>query len=803
MLKRYFLIGILLVGNLFAQDFNNLRIYINPGHGGHDSNDRYIPETGFWESEGNLAKGLYLRDLLVSFNANVRMSRVTNNSSDDLPLSQISEDANNFDADFFHSIHSNAFNGQTNYTLLLYKEVNGAPAFPEAKQMCDIMADKIYKAHRTTTKYTRGDYSFLGFNLGVLRNLNMPGTLSEGSFHDYIPESWRLRNEAYLKHEAWAIAKAFIDYFGLQTLQVGEIAGILRDHDKLVDYYYKPSTNDGKKPLNNIHVTLLPDNKIYNGDSYNNGFYLFDSLTPGNYQVIVTAEDYSTDTLDVVVQANQTSFADKWLTLVENLNAPQVISFTPQNGSTDVRLSSVIEINFDIPMDKSSVQNAFSVSPTVSGTFNWSNNDKTVKFTPSAKLTKDTQYTVSVDTSAKTVFGVSLSNKLSFTFKTRKKLNLVSFYPSDNSTDISTTVVIILTFDAPISVNTLGSNIFFKDADDNSVSLAADQSAFEKGQIIFWSVYPLEYNSQYKIILNSGIGDIDGLTLEENYEINFTTEKNTYSGGSIIDSFETAGDWWEPEQSGSTVGVDPAVTNFEITSEKKYSGSLSGKLTYKFTSENGVCRLYNPLEPNLGSNDNGIFGMWVFGDLSGNILEYWFRDSQGTNVPYFVDTLNWTGWKLKTISLGDLGISGDKKFHSIVVKRTVNGNSESELYFDDLQTDIILPVRTENSLPVTYRLYQNYPNPFNPSTTIKYSIPKTPLNPPFAKGGKTGGFVTLKIYDVLGREISTLVNKEQAPGTYSVTFNAQYAASELPSGIYFYTLRAGGFVQTRKMILLK
>ncbi len=795
MLKKYFVIGILLFGNLFAQDFNNLRIYINPGHGGHDSDDRYIPETGFWESEGNLAKGLYLRDLLLSYNANVRMSRVTNNSSDDLPLSQISEDANNFDADFFHSIHSNAFNGQTNYTLLLYKvDQNGTPAFPEAKQMGEIMTDKIYRAHRTTNKYNRGDYTFLGFNLGVLRNLTMPGTLSEGSFHDYIPESWRLRNEAYLKHEAWAIAKAFIEYFGLQTLQVGEIAGILRDHDKFVDYYYISSTSDGKKPLNNINVTLLPVNKIYSGDSYNNGFYLFDSLTPGNYQVIVTAEDYSVDTIDVTVQANQTSFADKWLTLVENLNAPQIISFMPEDGSTDVRLSSQITVRFDIPMDKASVQNAFAISPSVTGTFTWSDNDKVLEFTPSSKLMKDTQYTVTVDTSATTIFGISLETPLSFTFKTRKKLNLVYFYPKNNDNEISTTVKITLIFDAPISTNTLGNNIFFKDANDNNISLAADQSAFAEGKIIFWSIYPLDFNSNYKVILKSGIGDTDGLTLEQDYQINFKTEKDRYVGGSIIDSFETAGNWWEPEQSGSTAGIDPSLTNFEISAEKKFSGSFSGKLTYKFTAEDGICRLYNPSEPDLGSSDDGIFGMWVFGDLSGNVLEYWFRDSQGTNVPKFVDTLNWTGWKLKTISLGDLGIAGDKKFHSIVIKKTQNGNSESELYFDDLQTNIVLPVRIESSLPDSYRLYQNYPNPFNPSTTITYAIPTSETLHAMSQQ-----LVQLKIYDILGREVATLVNEKQQPGNYAVTFNA----NGLSSGIYYYQLRSGNLVQTKKMILLK
>ena len=87
---------------------------------------------------------------------------------------------------------------------------------------------------------------------------------------------------------------------------------------------------------------------------------------------------------------------------------------------------------------------------------------------------------------------------------------------------------------------------------------------------------------------------------------------------------------------------------------------------------------------------------------------------------------------------------------------------------------------------VNYAISQNYPNPFNPATTINYQIPKS-------------NFVILKIYDLLGREVRTLVNEEQPTGEYTVTFNA----GSLASGLYFYTLRAGNFTQTKKMMLLK
>jgi hypothetical protein len=96
-------------------------------------------------------------------------------------------------------------------------------------------------------------------------------------------------------------------------------------------------------------------------------------------------------------------------------------------------------------------------------------------------------------------------------------------------------------------------------------------------------------------------------------------------------------------------------------------------------------------------------------------------------------------------------------------------------------------------IPVSFKLYQNYPNPFNPTTTIKYSLPIVDAKFAFTTN------VTLKVYDVLGKEIAILVNKNQKPGSYTVEFNA----NKLSSGIYFYKLRSGSFTKIQKMILLK
>jgi serine protease AprX len=99
-------------------------------------------------------------------------------------------------------------------------------------------------------------------------------------------------------------------------------------------------------------------------------------------------------------------------------------------------------------------------------------------------------------------------------------------------------------------------------------------------------------------------------------------------------------------------------------------------------------------------------------------------------------------------------------------------------------------VSRNNNTPTNFELAQNFPNPFNPSTTIKYEI-------------KEGGFVTLKVYNLLGNLVATLVDENQPAGTYYVNFNINSERTPLPSGVYFYRLQIGDFVSTKKMVVMK
>ena len=93
---------------------------------------------------------------------------------------------------------------------------------------------------------------------------------------------------------------------------------------------------------------------------------------------------------------------------------------------------------------------------------------------------------------------------------------------------------------------------------------------------------------------------------------------------------------------------------------------------------------------------------------------------------------------------------------------------------------------SNQNIPETYSLKQNFPNPFNPSTTIRYSVPKA-------------GFITIKVYNILGELVSTLINEYRQAGNYEIKFNG----SNLSSGVYFYRMQAGNFVEAKKLILLK
>jgi photosystem II stability/assembly factor-like uncharacterized protein len=187
------------------------------------------------------------------------------------------------------------------------------------------------------------------------------------------------------------------------------------------------------------------------------------------------------------------------------------------------------------------------------------------------------------------------------------------------------------------------------------------------------------------------------------------------------------------------------------------------------------------------------------------------------NLPYYVTSISFpnenTGYMLAQIfpiqyvsKTTDGGInwilhniSPTKYFHELFFSSVNTGwvVGDSGVIFKTTNGGVTIGINPISSeIPVNFSLLQNYPNPFNPTTCIKFAIPPV--------GNGRDRSVTIKIYDVLGNEISTLVNQKLNPGSYEVTWPAPAEdASIYPSGTYFYRLQAGDFTETKKMILLK
>ncbi len=189
----------------------------------------------------------------------------------------------------------------------------------------------------------------------------------------------------------------------------------------------------------------------------------------------------------------------------------------------------------------------------------------------------------------------------------------------------------------------------------------------------------------------------------------------------------------------------------------------------------GTCGYLNSRDTVTSTTAGGEPGIQIFaGTPGGRIL----LDSARCEYKYsFSRDTSWSHYDV------GVGVSGVSVSYSSGLRDTI---VEFDAVFKPFAAPVTGITGNESLFPKTYMLSQNYPNPFNPTTTISYQIP-------------VAGQVTLKVYDVLGREVRTLVSAKQNRGSYSVTFDA----GGLASGVYFYRLAAGTFSESKKMIVVK
>lgn len=781
---------LLLFGQANSQNLEGVKIYINPGHGGFDSDDRNVPvppfalgdTAGFWESKSNLVKGLHLRDLLEAAGAEVIMSRTQNRTEDDRPLSAIAEEANANQMDFMLSIHSNAFNGVTNYVLQLFHGWDNNPILPGSLDLANHFGENLISnqtSHWThSSPIIRGDKSFAPENwngYGVLRPLTVPGLISEGSFHDYIPETYRLLNREYKQMEAWHFFKAFLEYYNGGTDPNGKIAGFVKDNfRKVTEYYTVANSKDQWLPVNGARITLQPGNLEYNMDSLNNGFFLFDNLEPGKYQLQFEAEKYETQIVDsLVVQSNEITYHLCYLEQ-DRSDPMEVLDYGPK-AEKDERVSaaSEIEFHFNFEVARETFEEAFSIEPCIEGTFVYKNQERTAKFIPAEPLETSTFYTVTLDKSVEHIGGLSMEENFVFSFTTalKNRLSIVDIYPKNGMEYVYPETEVRIHFDGRLKNDDLAGRIKVEDLNGNELNRSGVELNEFAGNVGSYAFKPsgLDIGETYVLKLDSALEDEEGLRLLEDIEYCFTIAPVHQSESVVAIDFEQSALSWDVDTTASqNINEGPGNRILRYSSAQLFD-SYSYRLLYDFSDENAQI-VARPPEP-LFTVKNGQFaGMYIWGNLSNNQLLLLFEQN-GIEYEVELTSLDFAGWQFRNCEV-DLPES-EEDYNFAGLKLISGGTAFSfsgVVFFDNLiVSDTVFTSAKIKNLPEP----KIYPNPAKDHVTIE--IPGLNKSIPYqitSLSGKTLQYGTARFLSGKSNIVLTFNKK----GIYIISFKTEKKA---------------------------
>lgn len=672
-----------------AKKMSDLRIYINPGHGGYTGNDRPIrihpfaqnDTLGYWESKSNLYKGLHMYHILDSLGAKPFLSRIKNTEEDDRSLSGIAAEANSLNCDLFFSIHSNA-GENVNYPIMLYRENSiGTPRYPENVTLSKILFKNLISnklPHWTRTKeYVEGDLTFYQNmwqgGLGVLRTLYVVGLLSEGGMHEHRPEAHRLMNDDYLWLEAWHFVRSIMEFSNTEDRFVtGNVAGIVYDDHNLREFImpanFSKFGRDLLAPVNGAFVELLDKSgktiqKRTTDDMYN-GVFVFRNVIPGEYDVRVTDSRYYTSTTPVTVTANEVTYQDMPLSLKRE-NPLTVASYTPATSADEsVSCASIVEISFTTDVDAESFEKAFSITPEVDGYFTYFDSYHRVTFTPKTSFEVNTTYTVKLSTEAKTpdpyFANPNLPEDLTFSFTTRgrNKLELIDQFPANNGEVHYAAPQVEFRFDNRLSAD-IFNNITLTDDKGSKISLnqrnlKSNSLSNNYGNLLI-TLPNLEPGKQYTFTVNGELRDRENLPMMENVVTTFTATDAAQADldpetATVFDTFEDNAAI-TPNADLST-GISGVLGAMRSTSVKLFD-KASGRVTYNFADTHGGQAVWNYSGPSAQFYPNDKMGLYINGDFNNH--ELWLGFSAGTNIKYKkVDDLNFLGWRYREIELDNL-----------------------------------------------------------------------------------------------------------------------------------------------------
>lgn len=719
------LFAVALLGIIFtagAVKMSDLKIYINPGHGGYDSDDRPIgiypfvgnDTAGYWESKSNLYKGLHMYYILDSIGAKPYLSRIKNRTEDDRSLSSISAEANNLGCDLFFSIHSNA--GETvNYPLMLYREnAVGTPRYPEAITLSNLLWDNLHSSQLSLwtrhTRYCSGDLTFYPqwgtSGLGVLRNLYVVGLLSEGGMHEHRPEAHRLMSDDFWWLEAWHFVKTIMEFYDTEDRFVtGNVAGVVYDNNNTRENtlnlnYYSAYGRDRNRPLNGVLTELLDTKgnvlRRHLTDDMNNGVYLFRNVEPGNYTVRTSLDGYHTQEYPVEVKACEVTYHDVPLVQIQTEKL-LVKSYSPCVGESElVSAVSPIVIEFNQDIDAETFKKAFSITPAVDYQMTFSDSYSKVTIKPDVAFATSTTYTVTVSTDLQTpdkesaMCNLEQALTFSFTTKGRNRLELISTFPQENGVVHYKGASLEFRFDARVDKSNMFTKLI-KVYDENGNALSANTRSCTAnklsngyGNAIFVVSQDLVPAKKYRVELSPEIKDLEGVPLTDPVVINFVAtdeSHNAAEGDVVIEEFETADVLTYSAEASQGMATS---SSFYTVSSKALYGNNALQSTYSFSAIRGGEAIFDYAGGMKVVKRGDKVGVHVFGDLNNHELSFGF--TSGADTKYFkVCDLDFLGWHYYEMTLDALEENYDYIFTNVRLRQSEGlYNQSGSFYLDNM-----------------------------------------------------------------------------------------------------------------------
>lgn len=665
--------------------WGDFKLYLDPGHEGRSNQGLW----GYSEAEKVLDVALNIKQMLETYTdisaENLKLCRLT--EQDNIGLSERSDEANAWGADFYYSIHSDAgstentivtlFGGWRNNGVEIEKTPNGGKAYGEIlnPNMAGVMRvgtrgnwhDRCFYDRSTQTHANQYPY------LSVNRESNMPSLLSEGAYHTIQYQQGRNLNAEYRRLEAFAAFQSLLKYHGMdvpaQTFLHGEVYN--SENDQRING--ATVTVDGKTYTTDTWEGLF-NKYTKNSDLIHNGLYTFEGLEAGKeYVVTFSAPGYDSRTEKVTIKSGGENSGDfvTFLDVALTNNSPAVVSSISIENAESVSPIYPVTLTFSRNMNRETVENAFSVNNDGKIDLKWIN-DYTLELDLS-KLVPLWDYTITIDGSiAKNsqtdqffdgdADGEPGGNWVySFTMAEPDLTApvIVSTYPKAEGEVVMTEKFPVrIEFDEEINWNE------DKNADcvsltdkDGTVYTGTTTHAVVNGHSVlhFYSNTDLPKDHTILVTVAPGLADMSGNVTTEPSYFRFMTEYRSIVGEeTVLLPLSTTDGFWTPSGSGSSEGlINDDSYNTTMNSNPFSTTGTSLQMHYVFdesySQEKWFVRLYTPSTTSLYSKDyNVVISFWVYGDRSNNTVGTMVRipnTGGGLKAPANCRVLDFAGWE--------------------------------------------------------------------------------------------------------------------------------------------------------------